>query len=145
VNGTDTQRHASHGEELLRKRFVTPDVPASATISDGVAHYLESFDFLFIATSNREGEYDSSYWGEREGVPAVKVLDDKMIIFPDYMGDGSFRNLGTILTNPHIGMRFMDLRTCVRMRVNGDAEISEDPDWRKICPGSLQTVKVTVR
>lgn len=145
MNSTDTQRHASHGEELLRKRFATPDVPSTVTISDTVAHYLESLDFFFIATSNREGECDSSYRGKREGVLAVKVLDDKTIIFPDYAGNGSFRSLGNILDNPHIGMLFMDLHTGVRMRVNGDAEISEDPAWRKIFPGSLQTVKVTVR
>lgn len=142
MNGTDPQRHESHGEELLRERFSTPDVSATATISDSVAHYLESLDFFFIATSNRQGECNSSYRRKREGVPAVKVLDDRTIIFPDYAGNGSFRSLGNILDNPHIGMLFMDLHTGIRMRVNDDAKISEDPGWLKIFPGSLQTAKV---
>lgn len=145
VNDTDTQRSISHGDELLRSKFATPDVPTSATVSDSVAHYLESLDFFFIATSNKEGECDSSYRGKRKGVPAVKVLDEKTIIFPDYAGNGSFRSLGNVLENPHIGMLFMDFRSGVRMRINGEAEISDDPAWQKLFPGSLQTVKVTVR
>jgi predicted pyridoxine 5'-phosphate oxidase superfamily flavin-nucleotide-binding protein len=145
VNDTDTQRSISPGDELLRSKFATPDVPTSATISDSIAHDLESLDFFFIATSNKEGECDSSYRGKRKGVPAVKVLDEKTIIFPDYAGNGSFRSLGNILENPHIGMLFMDFGSGVRMRINGEAEISDDPAWRKLFPGSLQTVKVTVR
>jgi len=54
VNDTDTQRSISHGDELLRSKFATPDVPTSAAVSDSVAHYLESLDFFFIATSNKK-------------------------------------------------------------------------------------------
>jgi predicted pyridoxine 5'-phosphate oxidase superfamily flavin-nucleotide-binding protein len=115
------------------------------SLSDSLAHYIESTDFFFIATSNRAGECDSSDGGKRKGVPAVKLLDEKTITFPDYLGNGSFRSLGNILENPPPGMLFMDFRTDMRIRVNGDAEISDDPAWVKLFSGSLQMVKVTVR
>ena len=60
------------------------------------------------------------------------------------MGNGTFRSLGNILENPHIGMLFMNLETGLRMRINGHAQISEDPEWLKLFPHSLLTVKVTV-
>ena len=145
MNEGKTRQNQLAGDEILRRKFGTPDIPVSASLPDSMAHEMESAEFFFIATSNRAGECDSSYRGKRKGVPAIKILDEKTIIFPDYLGNGSFRSLGNILENPHIGMLFMDFRTGMRIRVNGDAEISDDPTWVKLFPGSLQTVKVTVR
>ncbi len=145
MNVVDTEEHQLSGDEILRRRFGTPDIAVDSSLSAEVAHYLESFDFFFIATSNKVGECDSSYRGKRKDVPAVKVLDEHTIIFPDYLGNGSFRSLGNVLENPHIGMLFMDFKTGVRMRVNGEATLSDDAGWLNLFPGSLQTVKVTVR
>lgn len=133
------------GDETLRRKFNTPDIPTSTTITDSVAIFLESFDYFFIATSNRKGECDSSFRGRRDDSLAVKVLDNSTIVFPDYLGNGSFRSLGNILENPHIGMLFIDMSSGLRMRVNGDAEITDDPDLQALFPGSIQTVKVSVR
>ncbi len=142
---TDRQGAVLPGDEILRRKFGTTDVPVSTSLTESVARYIESLDFFFIATSNRAGECDSSYRGKRPGVPVVKVLNEKTIIFPDYLGNGSFRSLGNILENPHIGMLFMDLKSGLRIRVNGEAEISDDPAWLEMFPNSLQTVKVAIQ
>ena len=115
------------------------------TISESIARYLESFEFFFIATSNRKGECDASFRGKREGAPIIKIIDSRTIIFPDYLGNGSFRSLGNILENPHIGMVFMDLNTGTRIRINGDAEIVQSEEWSQLFPESIQIVKVKVR
>ncbi len=142
----DTQEQRSTpGDEVLRGKFGTQDIAAATRIAENVARFLESQDYFFIATSNRQGECDSSYRGRGKGVPLIKILDEKTIIFPHYMGNGTFRSLGNILENPHIGMLFMDFKTGLRLRVNGDAEISDDPDWLAMFPGSVETVKVTVQ
>ncbi len=133
------------GDERLRRKFGTPDIPVSSSIVKSIARFIESAEFFSIATSSKAGECDCSYRGKRKGVPAVKILDEKTIIFPDYLGNGSFRSLGNILENPHIGMLFMGFDTGLRIRINGEAEISDDPEWLKLFPSSLQTVKVTVR
>lgn len=90
VNEIDTRRSISHGDEVLRTKFATSDVPTSAAVSDSVAHHLASLDFCFIATSSKEGECDSSYREKRKGLLAVKVLDQRTVIFPDYAGNESF-------------------------------------------------------
>lgn len=133
------------GDEVLRRKFGTTDVPVAASLSEAVVRFIESVEFFFIATSNRRGECDASYRHKGKGVPAIKVLDEKTIIFPHYMGNGTFRSLGNILENPHIGMLFIDLPSGLRMRVNGDAEIIDDPVWLAKFPGSIETVKVTIQ
>ena len=139
------QQTESSGDEILRKKFGTPDIPVQTTISASIALYLETFDFFFIATSNRKGECDASFRGKRDGPTSVKVLGDNTIVFPDYLGNGSFRSLGNILENPHIGMVFINLDTGLRIRLNGDAEVVQDQDLMKIFPGCIQVVKVNVR
>lgn len=133
------------GDEILRRKFGTIDVPVETILSDAVVRFIESVDFFFIATSDGRGECDASYRHKGRGVPAIKVLDDKTIIFPHYMGNGTFRSLGNILENPHIGMLFIELPSGLRMRVNGEAEVSDNSDWLALFPGSVATVKVAVR
>ena len=133
------------GDEVLRRKFGTIDVPVAASLSEPVVRFIESVEFYFIATSNRRGECDASYRHKGKDAPALKVPDEKTIIFPHYMGNGTFRSLGNILENPHIGMLFIDLASGLRIRVNGNAEIIEDPGWLAIFPGSLETVKVAVQ
>lgn len=133
------------GDEILRRKFGTKDIETATSLSPQVVQFIESLDFFFIATSNSIGECDSSYRGRGKGVPLVKILDEKTIIFPHYMGNGTFRSLGNILENSHIGMLFMDLKSGLRLRVNGDAEISDDTNWLQMFPKSVETVKVTVQ
>lgn len=133
------------GDEVLRRKFGTTDVPVAARMSDAVVRFIESVEFYFIATSNRHGECDASYRHKGKDGPALKVLDERTIIFPHYMGNGTFRSLGNIIENPHIGMLFIELPSGLRMRVNGDAEIIEDAEWLAIFPGSIETVKVAVQ
>lgn len=133
------------GDEILRRKFGTKDIDIATVLSGDVVRFIESLDFFFIATCNRKGECDSSYRGRGKGVPLLKVLNEKMFIFPHYMGNGTFRSLGNILENPHIGMLFIDFKTGLRMRINGNAEISDNADWLKMFPNSLATVRVTAQ
>ena len=96
-------------------------------MSESLVHFIESANFFFIATWNWAGQCESSNRDKRKEVPAAKLLDEKTIILPGYLENGSFRSLDNILENPHIGMLFMDFRTGRRIRVNDNAEISNDP------------------
>ncbi|MFC7798341.1 pyridoxamine 5'-phosphate oxidase family protein [Bacillus subtilis] len=133
------------GEEILREKFNTKGIRVGKFITDLFRQYIESMDFFFIATSNREGKCDCSYRGGWKGSsPAVKVIDEKTLIFPDYRGNGAFQSLGNILENPNIGILFIDFTHAQRLRVNGQAVIVDTPEWKELFPKSLQIVKVTV-
>lgn len=129
------------GEQLLQEKFQTKGIRLGQKISDLLQSYVESMDFFFIATSDKEGNCDCSFRG---GFPGVKVLDETTILFPDYQGNGAFQSLGNILENPHIGMLFIDFTHQQRLRINGRAEVLDDADLCAFFPGSRQVVKVTV-
>src|SRR5579875_145371 len=59
--GAIQQEMKYSGDQILRQKFGTPDIPVQSILSKRVSRYLESFDYFFIATSNRKGECDASY------------------------------------------------------------------------------------
>lgn len=97
-------------------------------ISPGLARFIEDQQFFFIATANLQGHCDASFRGREysafgEPLPAVLVIDEFHLAFPDYPGNGLYNSLGNIAANPHIGMLFIDFERQRRARVNGKAAI----------------------
>lgn len=146
-----------HGEMAAQERFTETDPwPEGALnrmfqnrISPAVTKFLEARPFFFIATANGEGRCDASFRAAEPDAdghpqPALKVLDEGTLVFPDFSGNNLFTSLGNILINPHIGMLFIDFERAMRMRVNGHAEILEDPRTHAdIWPTALRYVQVT--
>ena len=104
--------------------------------------FIEAQWMFIMATSDDEARMDCSYRGGMPGF--VRVVDNKTLLFPDYNGNGSFMSLGNLTVNPHIGMLFIDFEKQRRLRVNGHAEIVEDPAFVSQFPGADRVVKVTV-
>lgn len=97
---------------------------------------------FFLATADAQGRPDCSYKG---GLPGfVHVLEDDVLAFPDYDGNGMFRSLGNIRVNPHVGMLFIDFEHPGRMRVNGVATVREDDPLLGEWPGAQALVRVQV-
>lgn len=111
-------------------------------LSEGFKEFIEAQRMFFLATADDEGRLDCNYRGGSPGF--VKVMDSKTLLFPDYNGNGSYMSLGNLLVNPNIGMLFIDFGTQRRLRVNGQAEIVEDPEVVSQFEGAERVVKVTV-
>lgn len=111
-------------------------------LSEGFKEFIEAQGMFFMATSDDEGHLDCNYRGGSPGF--VKVLDDKTLLFPDYNGNGSYMSLGNVCVNPNVGLLFIDFDTQRRLRVNGRAEVIEDPDVVSQFEGAERVVKVTV-
>ena len=69
----------------------------------------------------RTGQANCSYKGGEPGF--VRVLDEHTIAFPNYDGNGMYLTMGNLLTNPHVGLLFIDFEAGHRMRLNGEASI----------------------
>ncbi|NYH53194.1 hypothetical protein HNR06_002783 [Nocardiopsis arvandica] len=91
-------------------------------------------EMLFVATSDRHGECDSSF---RAGPPGfVHVIDEHTLTYPEFRGNGVFASVGNILENPHVGLMFMDFgRDRIGLHVNGRATLLEDVELRRHIPG----------
>ncbi len=123
-----------HGQKLNPKdneistRFDTFNVNMQAFI-DGV-------DSLFIASQhldesksksnnsnnpiNNRG-VDSSHRGGMPGF--VKMLNEKTLLIPDYLGNNFFNTMGNISLNPKTGIQFLDFENGHRVMLTGTSEI----------------------
>ncbi|MDG4674872.1 pyridoxamine 5'-phosphate oxidase family protein [Shinella sp. 838] len=99
-------------------------------------------DTLFIGSGHPKADgaargYDASHRG---GVPGfVHAPSPKRLLIPDYAGNNFFNTIGNILSDPRVGLLFIDFETGGLLHVTGRATIdwspkgAHDPDaWRMI-------------
>lgn len=127
------------GSRLIGKRIIEH---VRDVLGVGFKEFIEAQWMFFMATSDDQEGLDCNYRGGKPGF--VKVLDDKTLLFPDYNGNGSYMSLGNLLVNSRIGMLFINFETQRRLRINGRAEIIEDPEIVSQFPGAERMVKVTI-
>lgn len=111
-------------------------------LSEGFKEFIEAQRMFLLATADDEGRLDCNYRGGTPGF--VRVVDERTLLFPDYNGNGSYMSLGNLLVNPNVGLLFIDFETQRRLRVNGRAEIIEEPAVVSQFEGAERVVKVTV-
>jgi len=117
-------------EKLTRDRFTDAD-----------KELIEGCSFFFLATADAHGHPDCSYKGGAPGF--VRIVAPDLLIYPDYDGNGMFKSLGNVKTNPHVGLLFIAMgEKPKRLRVNGTAELSFDDPLLKEFPGGQMLVRV---
>ena len=106
------------------------------------AAFIESCGFFFLATADANAQPDCSFKGGAPGF--VRIVAPNLLVYPDYDGNGMFKSLGNIRTNPQVGLLFIGMgEKPKRLRVNGTAELSfEDPLLANF-PGGQLLVRIT--
>jgi predicted pyridoxine 5'-phosphate oxidase superfamily flavin-nucleotide-binding protein len=126
----DTRRLADRIEERIVHDRIDEDDKA----------FIEARDMFFLATSDENGQPQSSYKGGDPGF--VKVLDAQTIAFPSYNGNGMYLSFGNALVNPKVGLLFIDFEGRKRMRLNGIASIDENDPLLREWPEAQFVVRV---
>lgn len=111
-------------------------------LSDGDRAFVERSTQFLLGTVDPDGWPDVSYKGGRPGF--VRVLDPTTLAFPSYDGNGMFRSLGSILADPKVSMLFIDYTHPDRMRVQGRATVSDDPEVVASFEGAQLVVTVKI-
>ncbi|MGZ3621858.1 MAG: pyridoxamine 5'-phosphate oxidase family protein [Ktedonobacteraceae bacterium] len=115
-------------------------VQTHMTFTESDRGFIQRCPMFFLATADEKGHPDCSYKG---GLPGfVRVVDERILAFPDYDGNGMFKSLGNILLNPHVGMCFIDFENPERLCVNGRASIHDDDPLLAEYPGAQLIVRV---
>jgi predicted pyridoxine 5'-phosphate oxidase superfamily flavin-nucleotide-binding protein len=128
----DTRRLADLWQEMLIHGELAADEQA----------FIDARDMFFLSTVDARGNPTVSYKG---GLPGfVRAIDPTTIVFPDYDGNGMCLSLGNIEQNRAVGLLFIDFETPHRLRVQGEAEVSRDPDLIAAWPGATLAVKIHV-
>ena len=127
----DTRRLADRIEERI----------VHDKIDDGDRAFIEARDMFFIATTDDDGQPQSSYKGGEPGF--VRVLDEKTIAFPLYDGNGMYLTAGNLMTTKKVGLLFIDFEGRKRMRLNGVASVADDDPLLAEFPEAQMIVRVT--
>lgn len=135
------ERPGSDGEHLVQQRLGTT-ARADRFYADQVLDHLnvrmQEFvarqEMFFLATADRHGECDSTF---RAGPPGfVQVLDDRLLAYPEYRGNGVMASIGNISENPRLGILMIDFtRDRIGLHVNGRARVVLDEEMRACYPG----------
>jgi predicted pyridoxine 5'-phosphate oxidase superfamily flavin-nucleotide-binding protein len=127
----DTRRLADRIEERI----------VHDQIDDGDRAFIEARDMFFIATTDEDGQPQSSYKGGEPGF--VRVLDEKTIAFPLYDGNGMYLTAGNLRRTKKVGLLFIDFEGRKRMRLNGVASVADDDSLLAEFPEAQMIVRVT--
>jgi len=138
---TQSSLPGSEGEHELQHKYHT-DLQALAFYKHQMLDHLNSVmrvfiarqEMMFVGTADRRGHAHTSFRAGPAGF--VKVLDEKTLAYPEYLGSGVMSTLGNIFENPHIGLMFIDfVGDRVGLHVNGSARIVETEEFLQVLSG----------
>lgn len=101
------------------------------TLTDAQIAQIGAADTMFIG-SGHQGEpgvasngFDASHRGGAPGF--VHVVDPSHLQIPDYAGNNFFNTIGNLVSDPRIGLLFVDFETGGLLHITGRASIDWDP------------------
>ena len=128
----DTRRLADKLHDMFRSRWTLEEVRP----------FLEAAPMFFLATADQAGHPQCSYKGGAPGF--VQILAPMELCFPNYDGNGMYLSTGNIMDNASVQLLFIDFEQPNRVRVSGQATISDDPALVGRYPGAQFAVHVAV-
>jgi PPOX class probable FMN-dependent enzyme len=129
---------AVQDEDALRALIGPPKEQALMKISDRLnaltRQFIERSPFVCVATASADGGLDVSPRGDPPGF--VRVLDDRTLLLPERPGNRIADALTNLLSDPRIALLFLIPGVGDTFRVNGEAEIVDDPEL--LAPSTIE-------
>jgi PPOX class probable FMN-dependent enzyme len=117
-------------EAQLREILGTPTEVVVAKIADRLNHltrqFIERSPFVCVGTAGVDGGLDVSPRGDPAGF--VRILDERTLLMPDRPGNRIADTLTNLLEDSRIALLFLIPGVTDTFRVNGIAEIIDDPE-----------------
>ena len=121
--------HRIHDVETLRSVVGELKPGTDLKLLDALDEFATDFiarsPFLLLSTSDAGGHMDASPKGDQPGF--VRVEDENTLLIPDRLGNRLIMGHLNILENPRVGLLFLIPGTNETLRVNGRAELTNDP------------------
>ncbi|MFF5245847.1 pyridoxamine 5'-phosphate oxidase family protein [Streptosporangium sp. NPDC000095] len=113
---------------------------SSATaFGDDDRAWIEGADTFFVATTAPGLGTDLSHRGGNPGF--VRVLDDRRLVWPEYVGNSMYMTLGNLELDDSCGLLFLDWEGGDALHLTGRARIDWDPGS---VPGAERLVRFEV-
>jgi PPOX class probable FMN-dependent enzyme len=117
-------------EAQLREVIGEPTALVVTKITDRLnpllRQFIERSPFVCVGTSRHDGGLDVSPRGDPAGF--VRILDERTLLLPDRPGNRIADTLTNLLNDPRIALLFLIPGLGDTFRVNGTAEIIDDPE-----------------
>ena len=133
----------------LQKRFDTEALAAAElqvivhdALSPADRGFIGQMEMFWLASVDPQGSPTVSFKGGAPGF--VKMPDDKTLLFPCFDGNGMFFSMGNIAATSEVGLLFMDFVTPSRLRVQGNAKLTDDAAIIGLWPGAQFAVRVGI-
>lgn len=127
--------HRLDGLEALRAHYRDPSPGVVAKVLGRLdahcADFIAHSPFLVLGTSDEHGRCDVSPRGGPPGF--VAVLDRSRLAIPDLAGNNRLDSLGNAVRSPGVGLLFFVPGVEESLRVNGDAEVTTEPEVLDAC------------
>ncbi|HTU97053.1 MAG TPA: pyridoxamine 5'-phosphate oxidase family protein [Solirubrobacteraceae bacterium] len=116
-------------EEQLREIIGEPTELVVTKITDRLnsltRQFIERSPFVCVGTADPDGGLDVSPRGDPAGF--VRILDERTLLLPERPGNRIADTLTNLLVDPRIALLFLIPGVGDTYRVNGTAEIVDDP------------------
>lgn len=112
-------------EEIYGTPMPTAIVKEIGHISADYAAFIEKSPFVIVATVGPEG-LDCSPRGDPPGF--VRIENARSVLIPDRLGNNRIDSLRNIVRDPRVSLLFLIPGIGNTLRINGRAEIVDDPD-----------------
>ena len=117
-------------ETELRGLIGEPNELVQAKIADRLnelsAQWIARSPFVCIATASADGGLDVSPRGDPAGF--VRILDERTLLIPERPGNKLADTLTNVLDTARIALLFLVPGVGETFRVNGTAELTDDPE-----------------
>lgn len=119
-----------------------PSIEHSQILTSQQQQWIAHTDTFFIASYHPAGGADASHRGGYPGF--VRVLSDRLLLFPDYAGNNMFNTLGNIATNPQTGLLFIDFESGSTLQLTGKTSIIWDAQQMAEFAGAERLVEFEI-
>ncbi len=113
----------------LRELIGTPNeivhLKIHSQLNSAARDFIARSPMLFLATCSSDGKPQVSPKGDAPGFAHVE--DDSTLIIPERKGNKLAFTLENIVTNPRVGLIFLVPGTCETLRIEGGAQLDDDP------------------
>lgn len=131
---------------IQARKWKLPDITpqaSSATRSGALTMpqqaWVKQADTFFIGSFHPQSGADASHRGGNPGF--VTVLDEKTLLWPDYIGNNMFNTLGNIMVYPKTGLLFVDFDKGTTLQLTGTAKVIWDMSHAVEFPGAQRLVE----
>lgn len=127
--------YAPPGERAVRKQL--------ASLDPHCRRFIGLSPFLVISSVDAQGRLDASPRGGDAGF--VKAVDEHTLLIPDSPGNNRLDTLSNILATGRAGLLFLLPGVDETLRINGTAELSDDPALLELAREQRRLPKLVIR